>query len=221
MDRRRLVLVLAILLPTTAVRAAESCDAFGFREAVVEPEPGIELFVRHGGAGEPAVVVPGDFLLFDHLCPLAAHRRVIFYDMRNRGRSGRVTDGDRLTLEADLRDLEAVRAHFGLDRMALVGYSYLGKMVVRFALDHAGTVSRLVQLGAVPMDPDRTFPPQLVEPPLTSDQAYAEELAELRARRAEGPARDRSGRLLRARVALGTPGTGGGPGSRGAPGESV
>ncbi|MDX1632629.1 MAG: alpha/beta fold hydrolase, partial [Thermoanaerobaculia bacterium] len=127
-------------------------------ETTIRLEPGIDLFARRAGSG-PAVVIPGDFLLFQDLCSLAEDLTVVFYDMRNRGRSGRVTDGGRLTLEADVRDLEAVRSHYDLPHVSLVGYSYLGKMIVLYALEHPERTERLVQLGAVPMDPDRPFPP--------------------------------------------------------------
>ena len=187
--RRSATLVLLLTLAplagpaarTAAAEAPSSCSGVDFAPANVAAEPSVELFARAGGRG-PAVIVPGDFLLYEALCPLAATHRMVFYDMRNRGRSGPVADGDLLTIEADVRDLEAVRRHFGLERAALVGYSYLGKMVVLYALEHPERVERLVQLGAVPMDPARTFPPELAaswDPP-------GEEIATLRALRAEG-----------------------------------
>ncbi|HVS64152.1 MAG TPA: alpha/beta fold hydrolase [Thermoanaerobaculia bacterium] len=165
---------------------AEACADLDFRSGSVETEAGIELFVRQGGGGEATVVVPADFLLFDELCPLAADFRVVFYDMRNRGRSSRVTEGEHLTLEADVADLEAVRRHLGIEEIALVGYSYLGKMVVEYAIEHPGRVSRIVQLGPVPMDPDRTLPPNLVEPSIFDAPEAQATISELRALRAEG-----------------------------------
>lgn len=71
--------------------------------------------------------------------------------MRNRGRSSRVTDPAKLTLEADVRDLEAIRRHAGAERFATIGYSYLGKMVVLYALEYPESVSRIVQIGPVGM----------------------------------------------------------------------
>jgi pimeloyl-ACP methyl ester carboxylesterase len=55
-----------------------------------------------------------------------------------------------LTLEHDVRDLETVRRHFSVERFSTVGYSYLGKMVVVYALRHPQRVERIVQIGAVP-----------------------------------------------------------------------
>ena len=60
----------------------------------------------------------------------APGRTVLFYDMRNRGRSDAVKDLSQVTMENDVRDLESVRAHFGVKKATLIGYSYLGFMVV-------------------------------------------------------------------------------------------
>ena len=188
MPRRHAAVVAAVWLTATASAAASTgpCGRWSFTESTVETDRGVELFVREGGSGEPAVVVPGDFLLFDHLCSLAAGRRVVFYDMRNRGRSSPVEQGESLSLDADLQDLEAILVGYGLERPALVGYSYLGHLVVRFALEHPGTISRIVQLGAVPMDLERTFPPTLAEPALAVSGELAGEIGRLRTLRAEG-----------------------------------
>jgi proline iminopeptidase len=86
---------------------------------------------------------------------------VIAYDMRNRGRSDFVQDGSLLTLEHDVQDLEAVRRHFGVERFSTIGYSYLGKMVVFYALQHPERVERLVQIGAVPMALATEYPEEL------------------------------------------------------------
>lgn len=181
----RILLLLLSALIVPAVATAD-CDTSSFIERTIETEPGVELFVREAGSGGPAVVIPGDFLLFEHLCPLAESHRVVFYDMRNRGRSAAVEDGAKLTLEADVADLEAVRAQLGIERMHLVGYSYLGKMVVVYALEHPERVIRIVQQGPVPMDPHRTFPRQLTQPWMTEDPAFVEEVRRLRQRRKEG-----------------------------------
>ena len=176
----------ALILSERPLRAAPACDEGAFEGTTIETAPGIELFVRRGGGGARTVVVPGDFLLFEALCPLAADFTTVFYDMRNRGRSSQVTDGSALTLEADVADLEALRGRLGIEEMALIGYSYLGKMVVEYALAHSERVSRIVQLGPVPMDPLRTLPPHLVEPPL-ADTADSQALrSRLRALRGEG-----------------------------------
>ncbi|HVS15095.1 MAG TPA: alpha/beta fold hydrolase [Thermoanaerobaculia bacterium] len=195
MTARPPTLALVVTLATAAValparspstRAEVACADLGFRAGSVATAPGVELHVRRGGSGRSTVVVPGDFLLFAALCPLATDHTLVFYDMRNRGRSSRVTEGRLLTLEADVADLEALRRHLEIEEMALVGYSYLGKMVAEYALGHPDRVTRIVQLGPVPMDPKRTLPPAQAEPSILEAPESRALRSQLRGLRAEG-----------------------------------
>lgn len=111
---------------------------------------GLRLYYRKLGDGMPTVVVPAGLFLERALAPLAAGRTVIFYDMRNRGRSDTVRDLSRVGVHRDLEDLEAVRTHFGLDSMSLIGWSYLGLVAARYAMENPGRVRALVQVGPVP-----------------------------------------------------------------------
>jgi proline iminopeptidase len=82
--------------------------------------------------------------------------------MRNRGRSSRVEDGGLLTIAKDVEDLEAVRRHFQVERFVPIGYSYLGLMVVLYAMEHPARVERLVQLGPVPRKFGTEYPAGLL-----------------------------------------------------------
>jgi proline iminopeptidase len=70
--------------------------------------------------------------------------------MRGRGRSDPVHDGTRLGIEFDVSDLEALREHLGIGQMSLVGFSYLGAVVVLYTAQHPDRVVRIVQLSPVP-----------------------------------------------------------------------
>ena len=63
---------------------------------------------------------------------------VVLYDMRNRGLSRRVGDAAQITIMGDVADVEALRRHFGADKVSPVGYSYLGLMVAIYATEHPG-----------------------------------------------------------------------------------
>ncbi len=122
---------------------------------------GVRLYYEKIGTGPRTVIVPGRLFLSRDLAPLGAHHTVILYDMRNRGRSSRVEDGSLLTIQKDVEDLEAVRRHFKVERFVPVGYSYLGFMVVLYAMDHPDRVERLVQLGPVPRKFGTEYPASL------------------------------------------------------------
>jgi pimeloyl-ACP methyl ester carboxylesterase/ketosteroid isomerase-like protein len=122
--------------------------ALPIEEGFVTTADGVKLFYRKTGRG-PAVIAPLDFVLHDRLKQFADIATVITYDMRNRGRSSRSTDENTWTIEQDVRDLEAVRAHFNVERFVPVGYSYLGKMVMMYAIAHPQRVRRIVQIAPI------------------------------------------------------------------------
>ena len=130
-------------------------------EGYVPVEDGIRLFYRKVGDGGDTVVVPLGFYLYKDFKRLASNRRVIFYDMRNRGRSSAVSDGEKITIQHDVEDLEKIRQHFGLERMNLIGESYLGLMVIMYAMKYPERVGRIVQIAAVPLKFGTEYPVNL------------------------------------------------------------
>jgi pimeloyl-ACP methyl ester carboxylesterase len=123
---------------------------------------GVRLYYEKIGSGPRTIIVPGRLFLARDLAPLGERHTLILYDMRNRGRSSRVVDGNLLSIQKDVEDLEAVRRHFRVERFVPVGYSYLGFMVVLYAMDHPERVERVVQLGPVPREFDTEYPPSLM-----------------------------------------------------------
>jgi len=116
-------------------------------EGYIAAKDGVRLFYQQFGSG-PKVVIPNGICFFDDLKVLAQDRTVIAYDLRNRGRSDQTGDGD---IRRDADDLEAVRLHFGIDRIDLIGHSYIGLLVALYATKYPDRVSRVVQIG--PMQP--------------------------------------------------------------------
>lgn len=120
---------------------------------------GVRLFYRRIGSGGPAVIAPFEAALgtdFDRLA--AAGRTLVLYDMRNRGQSDAVAENGRIGIRQDLDDLEDLCAGLALARVSLIGYSYLGKLVVLYALEHPERVERIVQLGPIPPRYPVTYP---------------------------------------------------------------
>jgi pimeloyl-ACP methyl ester carboxylesterase len=113
-------------------------------EGFVFVHRGLHLYYRVVGDGPETVVVPNANWLGDALLPLAEGRRLIFYDPRSRGRSSTVSDRRHLGLEQDVRDLEAVRRYFGLDRLSLVGASYHAAITALHALENPERIERML-----------------------------------------------------------------------------
>lgn len=124
-------------------------DAGVAEETVWIPtEDGLRMRARAVGTGPETWVVPMDAFLKDALGPLARGRRLVFYDPVGRGASDAIPL-DRLSEDRQLRDLEALRLHLGLERMGLIGWSGLGKLVARYAIEHPERVSGLLLISPV------------------------------------------------------------------------
>lgn len=98
-------------------------------EGHVSVDEGVELFFRKAGEGPDTLIVLNGFYLFDDFAYLAEGRTVIFLDLRNRGRSSSITDPEKLKRGVlnDIDDLDAVRRHFGVDRVDLLGTRMPGR----------------------------------------------------------------------------------------------
>jgi proline iminopeptidase len=126
-------------------------------EGHVTTSDDVQLYYRTVGAGRDTIVIlhggPGldhGYLVPD-LEPLADALVLIAYDQRGAGRSTVVEDAAALGIEAHISDLEELRAHLGIDRMALLGHSWGALLAARYALEHPDNVSRLVFVSPAPL----------------------------------------------------------------------
>lgn len=96
---------------------------------------GVPLLVLHGGLGLDHTYLRA---AFDALVPDV---RVVYLDFRANGRS--TGDGD-LTMARLAADVDALRAHLELARVAVFGHSYGGFVALQYALDHGDHLTHLV-----------------------------------------------------------------------------
>jgi proline iminopeptidase len=103
------------------------------------------LVIIHGGPGMDMGYMVPDFR------PLAERHRLLFYDQRGGGRSELLPDDAALyTMERHVADLEALRRHFGLERMTLVAHSFGPAIAASYAIAHPDRVARMIFIGPVP-----------------------------------------------------------------------
>jgi len=124
------------------------------------PIDGANLYARAVGDGQPAIVLHGG-PDFDHLYLLpdfdqyADVFRLIYYDQRGRGRSADGVRADDVTLASELEDVDRVRQHYGLERVALIGHSWGIVLALEYALRHPERVSRLILMNPAPASADQ------------------------------------------------------------------
>jgi pimeloyl-ACP methyl ester carboxylesterase len=115
------------------------------------------------GTGGNTIVIPNAVHMIDSFQGLARGHRVIFFDLRNRGRSESVADRKLLThgIHHDVDDIEAIRHHFGVEKSALLGHSYVGLTAVLYAMKFGRCLDRVIQIGPVQLRAGSQYPAHL------------------------------------------------------------
>lgn len=152
-------------------------------ETIVELN-GVRLYTRQVGDGPSVVVLHGgpgahhDYLLpqYDRLAAGRAGRTLIYYDQRGGGRS--VVPRDvAVGWREHVADLEALRNHWRLDRLTLLGYSWGGLLAVLYALEHPSRIARLALVSAAPLTAawreefERRFAARMAQPWIARSRA--------------------------------------------------
>jgi pimeloyl-ACP methyl ester carboxylesterase len=118
-------------------------------EGYARNSAGLRLYYRILGDEGPTIVAPAACWLQEDLEPLARRRRLVFFDRSGRGRSDPIPADVPVTFETEFEDIDAIRAHLGLERFALMGWSYMGLVAGLYAADHPDAVERLLLSGAI------------------------------------------------------------------------
>ena len=141
--------MLTLLLTTVLLAAPGPPHATGVVHTV-QVDLGYETFGARGTA-LPVIAVNGGpglshayMLMNDLWQKVARGRLVVFYDQRGTGASRRLEPGAPQTMDAQVADLEAVRAQLGLEKFALVGDSYGGLLAMAYAAAHPEHVGKLI-----------------------------------------------------------------------------
>lgn len=130
------------------------------------------VVVVHGGPGAGIGSVLPDFR------PLAESFTVVFYDQRGGGRSELPADTASLHARHFVEDLEAVRRHFGLERMKVITHSFGSILVARYARRYPERLERVVLHGATGPERSRAAELARASPPAT-DTALADSASAL------------------------------------------
>ncbi|MDQ0686456.1 proline iminopeptidase [Streptomyces achromogenes] len=124
-------------------------------------DDGVRLWASRSGTADPLVLChggPGLWDMFEDMTALPAPLSdAIRWDQRGCGRSQRC-DGP-WTTERFVADLEAVRRHFGLGRMTLLGHSWGAQLALSYALAHPGRVRALIYVSGTGIGPDADWHP--------------------------------------------------------------
>ncbi|HET7234435.1 MAG TPA: alpha/beta hydrolase, partial [Longimicrobium sp.] len=136
----------------TTARHADEFAAPAVREGYITGAGGVRLFYHVEGTGPDTTVMVsgGPGLSYRYMQPdlgtLTRGRTVIYFDQRGSGNSTVITDPAQLAPALQVADIEAVRQHFGIDRMQLAGHSAGANFAALYAAEHPAHVERLLML---------------------------------------------------------------------------
>jgi pimeloyl-ACP methyl ester carboxylesterase len=115
---------------------------------------GTELAYHARGAGAPLVVLPGGPMrassYLGDLGGLCEHRRLVLLDLRGTGDSATPADPASYRCDRLVDDVEALRAHLGLDRVDLLAHSAGGSLAMLYAARYPERLASLVLVTATP-----------------------------------------------------------------------
>jgi haloacetate dehalogenase len=119
---------------------------------------GAELRVRHGGSGEPILLIhghPRTHATWHRVAPLLAERyTVVCPDLRGYGESSKpatTADHEPYSKRAMARDLTRLMTRLGHDRFTAVGHDRGCYVALRLALDHPERIDHLVVADGIPI----------------------------------------------------------------------
>jgi proline iminopeptidase len=139
----------ALLLLSGSALAQQSSASTGM---ISTPEAEL-AYETYGAAGNatPVIVANGGpglshiyMLQNDVWTRLSHHRQIVFYDQRGTGKSKNVKPDATWGMDAQVADMEAVRARFGFQKFDLVGDSYGGLLAMAYAAAHPEHIDKLI-----------------------------------------------------------------------------
>ncbi|MET7342532.1 alpha/beta fold hydrolase [Streptomyces sp. NPDC058369] len=109
---------------------------------------GTELAYHLVGEGTPLICLPGGPMrastYLGTLGGLAAHRQLVLLDLRGTGDSAAPDDPATYRCDRQAEDVEALRAHLGLERVDLLAHSAAGDLAALYAARHPERLRNLV-----------------------------------------------------------------------------
>src|SRR5256712_13680386 len=143
---------------------------------------GVRLYMRRGGPGRPVVGRHGgpgashDYLLPQYDPLTEGGRALLYSDQRGGGRSPVPRDVP-VGWRDHVADLEALRGHWELDRLTVIGYSWGGLLALLYALEHPDRIARLALVSSAPVTAawrdefERRFTARMAQPWLARSRA--------------------------------------------------
>lgn len=174
-----------VRIVTCLVAVALTAGAFAqprpTESGFIQVEDDIRLFYQRFGTGTPVLFSPMRSEMVVTLAPLLERVDAVLWDARGFGLSDRPDDFARVGLSYEVSDAEAIRQHFGAERVYYLGGSLWGPIAMLYAARHPDTVAGAIAMAPLAIEAGLMGPP---DHPIVHDMA--DEIAELEAMQADG-----------------------------------
>lgn len=123
-------------------------NVYAIQEGFVDAH-GVLIYYKMVGRGAPLMLVHGgpgashDYFL-PYLMTLARTNKIVFIDERGSGRSEKLEDASRYTVENMVEDIEAVRQALNLGKISLMGHSFGGVLAQAYAFKYQKNLTHLI-----------------------------------------------------------------------------
>jgi proline iminopeptidase len=188
-------IVICILIATHYTVSAQQEKVADSNEGYIKSSDDVQLFYRITGKGKDTIVMlhggPGFNMGYfaPDVEPLGASFVLVFYDQRGNGKSSIITDSSKLNLSAHIEDLEALRRHFKIKKMLILGHSRGAMLAARYALKYQDHVSKMVFSSPGPLRRNPSYTQTISNISKWMDSSTLEQLNKLRAARID-PSKD-------------------------------
>ncbi|GCE09032.1 alpha/beta fold hydrolase [Dictyobacter aurantiacus] len=148
-------------------------------EGYLQIDEDVRLYYKVVGDKPQTFIIPAASWLAADLVALAQEYTLIFYDQRGRGRSSAISVPDKIGMQQDINDLEAIRQHFNVEHCALLGWSYLASTTALYSLQHARHVKSLIVVAPMALRSGAYEDPRMLDPDKRLDPRAIKRLEEM------------------------------------------
>ena len=125
-----------------------------FTETGTKEVNGTRLHYKIIGKGEPILVIHGGpGLSHDYFLPsltsLANNHQLIFYDQRASGKSDINVASETVSLNNFIKDIEAIREAFGLEKLNIMAHSWGGIIAMKYAIQFPDRTNSLILINSI------------------------------------------------------------------------
>ena len=116
--------------------------------------PQTQLYYQTAGKGEPIIILHGGpGMDHSYLLPqmeiLKKDHQLIFFDQRTCGKSSFEMDSSLISMAQFVEDIEAVRKHFQLEKVNLMGHSWGGLLAMWYAKMYSDRLKSLILVNSI------------------------------------------------------------------------